>query len=282
MGWSGGSFTRTNGTYSGATVWAQDRDAGTLITASNHDTHDEDLADGIDACLNKHGSNSPSAHVQWIKSNYWGGTSGGSANAQTVTLSPAPTTYYAGMEIKFIPGNANTGACTLNVNSLGAKSIKTIEGEALSSGQLETSMIAHLLYNGTDFILTNPAITFSTWTPTYGSNGSMGFSSVTTSLAKYARVGKLVYFHLMAQGTTDTTGSTAISFTLPVTADSSVGASLICFPCAVRDANSGTDTEVGRAYIASTTEVHVWLGDGTAWSLGTNRLFRSSGFYEAA
>jgi len=57
MSWSGGTFTRTNGTNTGSTLWAQDRDAGTKITATNHDTHDQDLADGINNCLAKDGSN---------------------------------------------------------------------------------------------------------------------------------------------------------------------------------------------------------------------------------
>lgn len=57
MGWSGGTFTRTNGTYNGSTVWAQDRDASVKITAAHHDTHDQDLATGINACVAKDGSN---------------------------------------------------------------------------------------------------------------------------------------------------------------------------------------------------------------------------------
>lgn len=65
MAWSSGTFTRTNGTYSGATVWNQDRLAGTKITSANHDTHDQDIATGINACLNKNGQNSPTANIDW-------------------------------------------------------------------------------------------------------------------------------------------------------------------------------------------------------------------------
>ena len=57
MPWSSGSFSRTNGTNTGSTTWQQDRDAGTKITASRHDTHDQDLADGINATILKDGTN---------------------------------------------------------------------------------------------------------------------------------------------------------------------------------------------------------------------------------
>lgn len=58
MGWSGtGSFTRTNGVNTGAALWQDDADAGTKILDTRHDTHDQDLADGIEACLAKNGEN---------------------------------------------------------------------------------------------------------------------------------------------------------------------------------------------------------------------------------
>ena len=46
MGWSGGTFTRTNGVHTGTSIWQQDRDAGTKIVADRHDTNDNDLATG--------------------------------------------------------------------------------------------------------------------------------------------------------------------------------------------------------------------------------------------
>ena len=63
MPWSGGTFTRTNGVYSGAFVWNDDKTAGTKITAAHHDTHDEDLADGIDNCMAKDGTNAATANL---------------------------------------------------------------------------------------------------------------------------------------------------------------------------------------------------------------------------
>lgn len=62
MAWDGsGQFTRTNGTQTGATTWAAADAAGNDITTGQHDTHDEDLADGIQACVTKDGQSKPTA-----------------------------------------------------------------------------------------------------------------------------------------------------------------------------------------------------------------------------
>ena len=55
MAWSSGTFTRTNGVYSGTLVWTNDAAASVKITAARHDSHDQDLAAGINACLHKGG-----------------------------------------------------------------------------------------------------------------------------------------------------------------------------------------------------------------------------------
>ena len=65
MPWSGPTFTRTNGFFTGATVWQSDYNAAVKIVYSRHDTHDQDLAQGINACLNKNGLNSPTTNISW-------------------------------------------------------------------------------------------------------------------------------------------------------------------------------------------------------------------------
>lgn len=65
MGWSSGIFSRTNGVYNGATVWAQDAAAAVKIVAARHDVHDQDLANGINASLNKNGQNKATASIDW-------------------------------------------------------------------------------------------------------------------------------------------------------------------------------------------------------------------------
>jgi hypothetical protein len=82
----------------------------------------------------------------------WGGTSGGSANAQTITLSPAITAYAAGQQFAFLAGNTNTGACTLNVNGLGTKNIYS-NGAACVGGEIVAARIYEVAYDGTQFQL---------------------------------------------------------------------------------------------------------------------------------
>src|SRR6185437_7800393 len=65
-------------------------------------------------------------------------TSAGTANAQTLTYTVAPTSLVAGDVFEFIVGAnlTNTGAATININSLGAKPAVTNAGAALVGGEL--------------------------------------------------------------------------------------------------------------------------------------------------
>jgi len=82
-------------------------------------------------------------------------SAGGTANAQTVTLTPAPAAYESNMYIRFWPVADNTGATNLDVNSLGAKAIVDANGNALVGGELRTTYPSEVVYDGTDFVLIN-------------------------------------------------------------------------------------------------------------------------------
>lgn len=82
MAWSGGVYSRFNGQFNGPLIWTEDRDAAILIEASRHDTHDQDIADGITACLNKNGQNAMAAPLNMGSNkatNLAAGTAGGDA-----------------------------------------------------------------------------------------------------------------------------------------------------------------------------------------------------------
>lgn len=84
----------------------------------------------------------------------WGGTSGGSANAQTITLTPAITAYAAGQAFAFIAGFTNTTTTpTLNVNGVGANTIKSDTGGALVASQITAGCLYVVRYDGTNFRL---------------------------------------------------------------------------------------------------------------------------------
>ena len=80
------------------------------------------------------------------------GTTAGSANTYTLTLSPAPT-YVDGLAVSVKINVTNTGASTININSLGAKTIKAPDGADVVAGDLLLNSIYSLRYNGTNFIL---------------------------------------------------------------------------------------------------------------------------------
>ena len=84
------------------------------------------------------------------------GTAGGTAQAQTVTLSPAVTSLAPGLRVCWIPSAANTAtAPTLAVNSLTATTVIKAGrgGFPLGPGDLSTTGVACAMYDGTAFEL---------------------------------------------------------------------------------------------------------------------------------
>lgn len=82
----------------------------------------------------------------------------GVADAYVVTLSPALGLYSAGVLVQFKASNANTGTSTVNVNGLGVKTIKKLDGATnLASGDIASGMIVECEYDGTNFIMLNPS-----------------------------------------------------------------------------------------------------------------------------
>lgn len=74
----------------------------------------------------------------------------------TVTLDPVPASYPTNMTVHFKAAATNTGAVTLNVNSLGAKNIYKASGGALgalAAGDLTIGAFYTVRYDGTQFVL---------------------------------------------------------------------------------------------------------------------------------
>lgn len=173
MPWSGGTFTRSNGTYTGATVWDSDRAAAINIVSTRHDTHDQDLATGINNCLAKDGQNTPTADlpmggfkhtgvanatartqygvVGQIQDGTYLYAAGSGTDTITATLSPAITAYANGMQVCIRAAGANTTTTpTLNLNSVGAITITKVGGTALAVGDIVGASHELLLrYNST-------------------------------------------------------------------------------------------------------------------------------------
>jgi len=74
-------------------------------------------------------------------------------DSYAITCSPAPTAYTTGMRFTFLAATANTGACSLNVNAIGAKTIKKNVSSDLSTGDILANQIVEVVYDGTNMQL---------------------------------------------------------------------------------------------------------------------------------
>lgn len=75
-------------------------------------------------------------------------------NTITANLTPALSSYETGTLVRLVAVNANTGAATLNLNGLGAKTIQR-QGTALVGGEFKAGDVLELFYDGTQFQLIN-------------------------------------------------------------------------------------------------------------------------------
>lgn len=177
-----GTFSRNTGTYTGATAWQQEANAGNNIEAATFDTHDQDIATALSNCLCKDGQQTAAAdqpmggykhtnvgnaaalnqyaalgQVQAGSAVY--AAAGGSSNAYTISLSPAPTSYAAGEIIVFKANHTNSGAATVNKNSLGAKSLKRIDNKDLVAGDIIADAMYWAAYESSAgvYYLLNPS-----------------------------------------------------------------------------------------------------------------------------
>lgn len=77
---------------------------------------------------------------------------GATINDYVVTVSPAPAAYTTCLLV-FKATHTNSGASTLKINSLTAKTLKDVDGGAVASGDITNGSICFVYYDGTDFYL---------------------------------------------------------------------------------------------------------------------------------
>ncbi len=78
-------------------------------------------------------------------------TSSGSANAYVLAVdAQIVSAYVEGTVFKFKANFANTGAATLNVNTLGAKTIKKNYDQDLAQGDIKSGQLVIVMYDGTN------------------------------------------------------------------------------------------------------------------------------------
>lgn len=86
---------------------------------------------------------------------HWG-TDAGSAGSCVVTVTPAFTSYVAGLQVAFVAAATNTGTTLVNVSGLGTKAVFTAFGQPLEAGDIRAGVPVYLRYDGTQFYLVNP------------------------------------------------------------------------------------------------------------------------------
>lgn len=126
MAWSGGAFTRANG----ANEWVTDYNNGVGIEPARHDAQDNDLATGINQCLNKDGSNAATGNLNLggnIPTNIGAGTAAAPAicaggDVNTGIFSPSADNWAV----------ATNGTERIRVDSTGKVGIGTTPTDYLS------------------------------------------------------------------------------------------------------------------------------------------------------
>lgn len=154
---------------------------GTTITSTAFNALTADLATGLSTCITKDGQTTPTANIPMGSNKITGMAAGTAATdaanlsqaqstaaklltvsgTDTITASGSPTVaaYTTGASYYFSPANTNTGAATINIDSLGAKSITKNGTTALVAGDLTSGRIAVVVYDGTQFQLVSATTT---------------------------------------------------------------------------------------------------------------------------
>lgn len=130
----------------------------------------------------------------WVDTLGGAATYGGSSNAYTAT-SPsghAVTSYATGVLYMLAANHTNSGAASLNVDGLGAKSIKTADGGDVLSGDIVSGGRYLLVYDGTNFQIVNTIgggayqaldATLTAWAALVGSADQIGYWTGTDTFA---------------------------------------------------------------------------------------------------
>jgi hypothetical protein len=208
--------------------WTTDQSNGIGIRSDYHDQEDDNFATGINASLNIAGLNSPTSNISMGSFKFTNAANGTSASdyatvgqvqsrvvayaadsvgtdAYAITLSPALAAYAVGQQFVFSAGTANTGAATLNVSGLGAKTIKKNYNVDLSDGDIAQNQMITVIYDGTNFQMQTPAhgLISQSMSEIYAADGGGSDSYAITlspALSSYA-TGQLINFKANTKNT---------------------------------------------------------------------------------
>jgi len=178
---------------------------GTIISSTAFNALTSDLATGLTTALTKDGQTTPTANIPMgtykitglgagtnaTDAAQYGQLQAGATTIATVTgtdtltgtLTPAIAAYATGNLFSFVAANTNTGAATINLNGLGAKSITKFGSTALAAGDILSGQIHLIEYDGTRFQLLNPNSLSSILSPTRGGTGIANNAASTLTIS---------------------------------------------------------------------------------------------------
>jgi hypothetical protein len=157
--------------------------ANTVISATTFNALTSDLANGLSTCITKDGQTTPTANIPmggFKITNLATGTAASDAatvaqiqsngaalvtvtgtDTLTGTLTPALVAYVTGAVYYFVAPATNTGAVTLNIDTLGAKNVTRDGTTALVAGDIVSGEMVAVVYDGTRFQLISPVNSFT-------------------------------------------------------------------------------------------------------------------------
>lgn len=148
--------------------------SGTVISSTAFNALTADLATGLSTAITKDGQTTPTANIPMGNNKITGlavGTAATDAanlsqvqsttaklinsisgtDTITGTMSPNLGAYATGQMFYFIAAGDNTGAVTLNIDSLGAKAVTRDGSVALAASDLKSGEVVVVVYDGTRF-----------------------------------------------------------------------------------------------------------------------------------
>jgi hypothetical protein len=171
---------------------------GTTISSTWANTTLTDISTALTGSLASDGQTSPTANLTMaglvhtnvgnatVRTNYASAADVQDSKYQYLTVTGTDTivasnpigftAYVAGQVFRFIPAGANTGAVTININSVGAKAITKNGTSPLVAGDIPANTIVTVVYDGTQFQLSGSASLLSsdnTWTGINAFNGPL-------------------------------------------------------------------------------------------------------------
>ncbi len=201
---------------------------------------------------------------------------GEASDTYVITLTPAPAAYAEGQVFHFKANTANTGAATLNVNSLGAANILKHNDQTLDTGDIEAGQIVTVVYDGTQFQMQSQRGNISLDVGlTQTNTGAKTFNDSTLLLAGSSSGTTTVNASATASGTltlpaaTDTLVGRATTDTLTNKTFDANGTGNSLSNVDVADLANGTDGELitwdasgNPATVAVGTSTHVLTSNG--------------------